>query len=269
MPLHYEKQDGIATITLDNPPVNAFTPQLHKDLFHILRDFVRARDIRVGILTAAGTRAFCAGDDIKSPRTKRTAAEVIERHLYPLRDEDEPEYPGWESEVKRVADHRFKPIVAAVNGPVMGQGMLYLLHLTDIRIASPNARFGLPEIAYGMAGASGSTRLGRQIPHVAAMWLALTGDPFDADTALRYNLINEIVEPDRLLARAHEIAGRIARHPAIAVRVEMEAYYRGMDMSRDQAAAFVGHLYRLQRAAMDPTPPLSRKAQAGPTGAEE
>jgi enoyl-CoA hydratase/carnithine racemase len=272
MPLHYEKAGEIATITLDNPPVNAFTPKLHQELFHVLRDFLAAREIRVGILTAVGTRAFCAGDDIKSPRKSRTAAEVVERHLFPFQEDDEPEYPGWEREVKRLADHRFKPIVAAVNGPTMGQGMLYLLSLTDIRIATPNARFGLPEIAYGMAGASGSSRLGRQIPHVAAMWLALTGEPFDADTALRYNLINEIVAPDRLLARAREIAAKIARHPAIAVRVEMEAYYRGMDMGRDEAAAFVGHLYRLQRAAMDPTPPLARKAGDGTapgiTGAE-
>jgi enoyl-CoA hydratase/carnithine racemase len=267
MPLHYEKAEGIATITLDNPPVNAFTPQLHKELFHILRDFLGARDVRVGILTAAGTRAFCAGDDIKSPRKSRSTAEVVERHLFPFGDDDEPEYPGWEREVKRLADHRFKPIVAAVNGPTMGQGMLYLLGLTDIRIATPNARFGLPEIAYGMAGASGSSRLGRQIPHVAAMWLALTGEAFDAETALRYNLINEIVAPESLLPRAREIAAKIARHPAIAVRVEMEAYYRGIDMGRDEAGAFVGHLYRLQRAAMDPTPPLARKADRGGSGA--
>src|SRR6185437_14991311 len=135
------------------------------------------------------------------------------------------------------------PIIAAVNGHVMGQGMIYLLQLTDIRIASPNATFGLPEIAYGMGGASGTTRLGRQIPHVAALWLALTGEPFDAETALRNHLINEIVEQPRLMERARLIASKIASHPPISVRVEMEAYYRGQDMTPAQATAFTSHLY--------------------------
>jgi len=258
MSLRYEKADGIATITIDNPPVNVFTPELHRDLFHILKDFLSDRGVRVGILTANGSRAFCAGDDIKTSRPKRTIAETVERHLYPKRVEQSLEYPGWEAEVRRLAEERFKPIIAAVNGPVMGQGMIYLLQLTDIRIATPNATFGLPEIAYGMAGASGSTRLGRQIPQVAALWLALTGEPFDAEAALRNHLINEIVETNRLIERARQIATRIASHPPVAVRVEMEAHYRAQDMTREQAAAFTGHLYRLQRTTMDSTPPLAR-----------
>jgi enoyl-CoA hydratase/carnithine racemase len=263
MPLRYEKADGIATITIDNPPVNVFTPELHRDFYNILRDFLADREIHVGILTGAGERAFCAGDDIKTARPKRSTAEIVERHLYPKHDGQTPEYPGWEAEVRRLSEERFKPIVAAVNGHVMGQGMIYLLQLTDIRIASTNATFGLPEIAYGMAGASGSTRLGRQIPHVAALWLALTGEPFDAETALRNHLINEVVDKDRLMERARRIAAKIASHPPVAVRVEMEAYYRGQDMTREQAVAFTGHLYRLQRTTMDGTPPLAKsKPQA-------
>ena len=136
MPLRYEKADGIATITIDNPPVNVFTPELHRDLFHILRDFIADRAIRAGILTGAGDRAFCAGDDIKTARPKRSTAEVVERHFYPKHEGQSLEYPGWESEVKRIAEERFKPIVAAVNGHVMGMGMIYLLQLTDIRVAS-------------------------------------------------------------------------------------------------------------------------------------
>lgn len=260
--LRYEKADGIATITLDNPPVNVFTPELHRELFDILSDFLEDRSIRVGILTASGSRAFCAGDDIKTQRPKRTVPEMVERHFGRRRRDDAHEYPGWEAEVLRLGEERFKPIIGAVNGPVLGQGMIYLLRLTDIRIASPNAIFGLPEIAYGMAGASGSLRLGRHIPPTAALWLALTGEPFDAEEALRNHLINEIVPPERLIERARAIAGKIAAHPPIAVRVEMEAFYRSQDMTSGQATAFTGHLYRLQRTAVDPTPPLSRpKAQ--------
>jgi enoyl-CoA hydratase/carnithine racemase len=263
MSLQYVKTNGIATITIDNPPVNVFTPEQHRELFDILGDFLMDRSVHVGILTATGSRAFCAGDDIKTERPRRTVAETVERHLHPKRNEETCEYPGWEAEVLRLCEERFKPIIGAINGPVLGQGMIYLLRLTDIRIAVPSATFGLPEIAYGMAGASGSARLGQQIPHIAALWLALTGEPFNAEQALRNHLVNEIVEPQRLMDRALEIASRIATHPPIAVRVEMEAFYRTQDMTSQQATAFTGHLYRLQRAAMDPTPPLARDTRSG------
>lgn len=257
MNLHYDKADGIATITIDNPPVNVFTPELHKQMHDVLKDFMADDTIRVGILTGAGTRVFCGGDDVKSPRPKRTQAELVKRHMGRRHAGEPLEYPGWEHEVMHLAMQRYKPIVGAVNGAAMGQGMLYLLQLTDIRVASSTARFGLPEIAYGMGGAGGSTRLARQIPHVAAMWLALTGEPFDAETALRYHLINEVVPPEQVLSRAKEMAALIARHPPLAVRTEMEASYRASDLTREQALAYVGNLYRLQRVAFDTRPPLS------------
>lgn len=258
MKFHYEKSDGIATITLDNPPVNVLTPELHKDLLEILRDFNADPDLRCGIWTGAGERAYCAGDDVKTPRAVRSFAEVAERHLTPRREGDGFEYPGWEGEILSLP--RLKPMIAAVNGVCLGQGMIYLLLLTDLRIATPDARFGLPEIAYGMPGASAATRLGRQIPHVLAMQMALTGEMIDAQTAARGFLINEVVERDQLMARARELAGRIASHPAVAVRAEMDAYYRAQDMSRADALAYTGNLYHLVRATQDrATPPLARK----------
>ena len=258
MKLHYDKSDGIATITIDNPPVNVFTPKLHRDLYDVLAEFMADDAVRVGILTGTGTRAFSAGDDVKSPRPERTQAELVKRHFGRRHADESLEYPGWEHEVLRLGMQRFKPIVGAVNGVAVGQGMIYLLQLTDIRVASSSARFGLLEIAYGMGGAGGSTRLMRQIPHVAAMWLALTGEPFDAETALRYNLLNEVVAPERLMSRALEMAALIARHPPMAVRTEMEASYRAQDLSREHALSYVSNLYRLQRVAFDTRPPLSK-----------
>ena len=152
----YEKSDGIAVLTLDNPPVNVLTPEQHEELYHILKDFYSDPEVRVGIWTGAGERAFCAGDDVKSERTERSTAEIVDRHLTPRRAGDPAEYPGWEGEI--LALKRTKPMIAAVNGPCMGQGMIYLLLLTDLRIAVPTARFGMPEIAYGMPGAGGGTR---------------------------------------------------------------------------------------------------------------
>ncbi|MGO4839559.1 enoyl-CoA hydratase/isomerase family protein, partial [Rhizobiaceae sp. 2RAB30] len=75
----YEKSDGVAVLTLDNPPVNILTPELHQQLHGILKDFYSDPEIRCGIWTAAGERAYCAGDDIKSVRTDRTTAEIVDR----------------------------------------------------------------------------------------------------------------------------------------------------------------------------------------------
>ncbi|MBO6900094.1 MAG: enoyl-CoA hydratase/isomerase family protein [Rhizobiaceae bacterium] len=253
----YEKSDGVATLTLDNPPVNVLTPELHEQLYGILKDFYSDPEVRCGIWTAAGDRAYCAGDDVKTARRERSTAEIVDRHLTPRRAGDTAEYPGWETEILSL--RRTKPMIAAVNGPCMGQGMIYLLLLTDLRIAVPGARFGMPEIAYGMPGAGGVTRLGRQIPQSAALWMALTGEAIDAEEARRCFLINEIVEPGKLMARAGEVAGRIASLPPRAVRVEMETFYRALDLDRDNAMALAGHMYHLVRATFDKTPPLAAK----------
>ncbi len=253
----YEKSGGIAVLTLDNPPVNVLTPEAHQQLYGILRDFYSDPDVRCGIWTGAGDRAFCAGDDVKSARRERSTAEIVQRHLSPRRDDDPAEYPGWESDILHL--RRTKPIIAAVNGACMGQGMIYLLLLTDLRIAVPKARFGMPEIAYGMPGAGGVTRLGRQIPQTAALWMALTGEAISAEEAKRCFLVNDVVEPARLMARAGEIAARIAALPARAVRVEMETFYRALDLNRDDAMAFASHMYQLVRSTFDKTPPLAAR----------
>ena len=257
MTLHYTKENKIARIVLDNPPVNVFTPALHKEFLEILRDFVADDSVHVGVWSGAGERAFCAGDDIKTERPERTIAEIVQREMSVRGEDDSLEYPGWEVEVQGLT--RFKPIVGAINGYCLGQGFVYMMLLTDIRIASTTAQFGLPEIKYGMGGAGGVIRLARHIPHTSAMWMLLTGEMFGAEEALRHHVINEIAAPEEIDARAMELAELIASHPPLAVRTEMEAYQRAGDMSRQDALAFASRLYRLQRLAMDQTPPLASK----------
>ena len=257
MPIHYTKENAVARIVLDNPPVNVFTPSLHKDFLDILKDFVADESVHVGVWSATGDRAFCAGDDIKTPRVERDTVERVRRELGVRHDGEALEYPGWESEVLNLT--RYKPIVGAVNGHCLGQGFIYLMLLTDIRIASENAKFGLPEIAYGMGGAGGMLRLSRMIPHASAMWMLLTGESFDAHQALEHHIVNQVVDAAELEARALAVATRIAAHPPLAVRTEMEAYYRTGDMSGADARAFSSRLYRLQRMAFDQRPPLAKK----------
>jgi E-phenylitaconyl-CoA hydratase len=244
--LHYEKRDGIAYFTIANGPVNAFTPQMHKDFYEHLRAFDIDPQARVGILTGAAGKPFSAGDDLKH-RTegKRTPQQELEAYLFLHQDEDTPSRPGWDIDV--LLHRRTKPIIAAIDGYCLGKGLIYVLQHTDIRIATDKAIFGLPEIAYGMAGASGSTRLAQQIPLTAAAWLALTGEFIDAAEALRVHLVNKVVSRDKLMQEAERVAGLIMRNPAIAVRVEMEALEYGQELNRAAAVRQTQNLYRLQR----------------------
>jgi enoyl-CoA hydratase/carnithine racemase len=250
MPIRYERNGSVATFTIENGKVNPLTPQMHKELFLALKEFLADDSVHCGILTGAGERAFCAGDDIKTPyKSESSPKDALYDHLWPHRGEGEsPENFAWARDVLFL--ERFKPIVAAVNGWCLGQGMIYLLNLTDIRVASTNATFGFPEIAYGMGGAGGTTRLAYHLPQAVAMEMLLTGDPMPAQEALRHSLVNRVVEPAQLMAEARRIAQRIASHPPAAVRVEMEAYARGRDLSRLEAIAYSGHMYRLQRLGL-------------------
>ncbi len=250
MPLRYEKDGDVAVFTIENGSVNPTNPAIHKELFLALKDFLADTSIRCGILTGAGERAFCAGDDIRTPyRSEASPREALADHLWPHHGEGEEPYDfSWSRDV--LAMERFKPIIGAVNGWCLGQGIIYLLSLTDIRIASTNAKFGFPEIAYGMGGAGGTSRLGLQLPHTVAMWMLLTGDAMDAEEALSHRLVNKVVSPEALMEEARSVAARIARHPPEAVRVEMEAYYRGRELSRSDALAFTKHLYRVQRMGL-------------------
>lgn len=98
-----------------------------------------------------------------------------------------------------------------------------------------------------MGGAGGSSRLSRHLPHTVAMEMLLTGDPMSAADALKHNLVNRVVDGDAVMAEAEAIAARIARHPPLAVRIEMEAYYRSIDQTKLDALAATKHLYRMQR----------------------
>lgn len=252
MGIEVEKADGIAIVTIANGSVNPITPAMHRDLLGALRDVDADPDVRVGILTGAGERAFSAGDDIKheDPGSGSAAADL---HAAlgngPGRDGD-PTPPGFDWADAVMAHRRATPFIGAVRGWCLGRALGYLLALTDIRLCTPDARFGLPEIAYGMGGMGGTFALNRHLPSVVAHELALTGDAIDAGAALAVHLVNRIVAPDELLPEARRVAGRIARHPALAVRTELEALRRAADLSPAHAYATGMALYRAQRLAI-------------------
>jgi enoyl-CoA hydratase/carnithine racemase len=226
MTITYEKKGHIGIFTIDNGKVNALTFAMHDQLYSHLDEFLNDSTIKVGILKGSEGKCFCAGDDLN------------EGDVYP---------EGQEDTTKKILTlPRNKPIIAAVNSWCLGEGFVYLMMLTDIRVAGTGARFGLPEIAYAMAGASGATRLPLHIPRVSANWIALTGEKITADQALHYQLINEVVPDDEVFNRALEIAHMIASHPLIAIQTEMECLKKCPEMTSEEAISLTRKLYDRQ-----------------------
>jgi enoyl-CoA hydratase/carnithine racemase len=227
MPVHYEKRDGVAVFLIDNGKLNVMRPEFYETWYRDVCDFLEDDTLKVGVLMGAGGRPFCAGDDIKSP------------------DRTSDLNPNWPAMLMSM--RRKKPLIGAVRGWCLGQGFINLMTLTDIRIAAPDAKFGIPEIKYGMGGASGATQLGRQIPRSLAMYLALTGDYFSAEQALDSHLITHIIPDHELEDFAFRIADKIAQHPIGSIHTEMEAFWLGEDLSRADAFGALRELYRKQR----------------------
>jgi enoyl-CoA hydratase/carnithine racemase len=131
-----------------------------------------------------------------------------------------------------------KPLIAAIDGYCLAAG--FELALTcDLRICTPEARFGLPEITRGFfPGGGGPQRLIRAVPQAVAMEMILTGDPIDAATALRIGLVSRLVPEDELLPIARQIAQRIAGHAPLAVKAVKEVAQTALDETLEQSLRF-------------------------------
>ncbi|NCF20731.1 MAG: hypothetical protein GWP63_21070 [Haliea sp.] len=231
MPMQYSSADGIGVFTFDNGRLNVGNMELWQQFYHHLLDFEQDDEVTVGVITGQGEN-FCAGDDLKEIRTEAWALTATrwDRLLWSRR--------------------RTKPMVAAANGYALGGGFLALMLMADIRIAGESLQTGAPEIAYGMGGISGATRLGAHIAPVDAAYLALTGEKIDAQQALAMRLVNEVVLDEKTLSRAMEVAALIARHPRQAVQTELDCLHRGMELSRADAMHYTDHQYWLSRKLM-------------------
>jgi methylglutaconyl-CoA hydratase len=187
---------GVATITLNRPDKrNAISYELIDDLLAALQE-VKGSDARILVLTGAG-KAFCSGMDLDNLKT------LIGRS---------PEQSAGDSETMarlfRSLYDFSKPTIAAVNGPAIAGGC-GLATLCDFTLAVPEAKFGYTEVRIGFVPAIVSTFLLRQVGEKQARDLLLTGRIIGADEAHRIGLINEIVAPGNLMARAHELAGQL------------------------------------------------------------
>lgn len=226
MTVHDEIDGAVLRLTLDNGKHNLLTGDMYRQLCELMTRFGNDDSLKVAILAGSEGNSFCAGDDLKA--RPRPAAMT----------------PHWPTILWGM--QRPKPVIGAIDGWCLGGGFAVLLNLTDLRVATADAKFGMPEIRYGMGGLGGATRLANHLPRTIAMEMLLTGDYLTAPDAKRYDLVNRLVPEGGLFDAADALAARITEHPTLAIRTEMEAFTRGGDMSQADAVALTKTLYRYQ-----------------------
>lgn len=220
--LQLETTDSIAYVTFNRPAVlNAMNHELRTALTEQLKELNGDDAIRVVVLRGAG-RAFCAGQDQKESRqfTAEAAARRIETYVdlfQALRDMN-------------------KPIVAGIRGYAVGAG-LQVAALADIRIATPEAKFALPELKIGAPAITGSGILWPIIGEANVRRLVLTSDFIDSVEASRLGLVHEVVAEDELDARVRALSEQLADKPPLAVKLCKEWWREMTAASFAQTAA--------------------------------
>ncbi len=196
----------------------------HAEMARIWLDVDRDPGARVAILRGAG-KGFSAGMDLRAfVQGQRPFVEGR----------------GFAGIVQKAAR---KPLIAAVEGFAVAGGFEIAL-ACDLIVAAKGARFGIPEVKVGLfAGAGGLLRIPQRVPYGIAMELALTGDPIDADTALRLGIVSRVVPSDELHAAAADLAGRIIRNAPLAVEAVKELALRALDMPWEPVSR-LSELYR-------------------------
>jgi enoyl-CoA hydratase/carnithine racemase len=225
----YEKTGHIAIVTINRPDrMNAIDPQTSAELHEAWCDFRDDADLRVGIFTGAGDRAFSAGNDLVAmSAAQQTGSNAVAAAF------SRAPFGG----ITRNFEC-WKPMIAAINGYCLAGGLEMAL-ACDIRIAAEHAQFGLAEVTRGIIpGAGGTQRLPRVIPFGPALELLLTGGRFDAQWAFRYGLVNHVVPLDQLMPKALEIANVLCENAPVSLRLVKQAAYKGLSMPLEEGLRF-------------------------------
>ena len=225
--LRFERRGKVLVVTMDNPPMNAASLQLHTELSYVFYDIARDPDCSVVVLTGAG-RAFSAGGDIKLMQEKA-------------------EDPHWHASFMRRGNFIIhgmlgldKPVIARINGHAMGFGATVAL-LCDLTIAADHARIADPHVAIGLSAGDGGAFIWPQLIGFAqAKWFLLTGEALTAQQAVDIGLINKCVPADMLDETVDALADKLGNGPSQA----LNATKRSMNMllRRKAEAVIEAHL---------------------------
>ena len=218
------QNDGVVTIKLNRPPVNALNTTVGQELGTAFEQLEQDPSAQVVILTGSGDRAFAAGADIKEigALTGAGAEDMVN---------------DWHRVLTGMEGGRL-PIIAAVNGVALGGGC-ELTMACDIRIAAENAVFGQPEINLGIIpGFGGTQRLPRLVGRGRALEIIMSGESISAPEAFRIGLANHVVPAEELMDAAQELARKFVGKGAVALRLIKECVSAGLDRPLDTGLVF-------------------------------
>ena len=220
----YEKKGGVGYITLNRPDSgNALTAQLSHEFSDACSSIIADEEVRLVTINGLG-KHFCIGVD------------PTEEILHPI--------------VKTILNID-RPIIAAINGDALGQGLELALSC-DLRIAADTAHFGLPQIISGFIPSDGGTQLlPRIISRGNAMEMILTGKTIDATQACEIGLVNKVVPSQELMPTVTEIANEMASRASISLRFAKEAICKGLDLTLEQGLHLEADLYALLQTTED------------------
>ncbi len=217
----YEKQNEIGYVTLNRPQaLNVYNIRMRDELYEVLGAIKDDSEVKVAIFKGAGERAFCAGADLTEFLS--APSPTIARQV------------RWERDLWGLFLSITKPLIAALHGYVLGSGIEMAL-CCDIRVASEDAQFGVPEMGLGIIpAAGGSQTLPRLIGSAQALEILLTGRWIKAEEARRLKLVNQVVSRSDLLSTAEGLANKMRAYNPTAISYAKQAIIRGLDMSLEQ-----------------------------------
>jgi enoyl-CoA hydratase len=212
-----EKQGSVAILKMNRPPVNPLNVKLYVEMYDALCALETDDSVAAIVITGAGEKAFAAGLDVKDVANKSVADIDTFQNTVPKKCFEK---------LTGIA----KPTIAAVFGLALGGGAEVAL-CCDLRIASADATFGLPEINLGIMPGSGATqRLSRLVGTSRAKELMFTGDTIGAEEAYRIGLANRVVPREKLMEEAMALANKLAAKPRVALALIKRCVDNGMNM---------------------------------------
>lgn len=215
--------DGVAIVILNNPPLNLVTLDLSRQLNALVAKLAVDPSVRVMVLTGSGSKAFCAGSDIKEFPEMMAAGAVVPKKL------------ALENEAYSRVDDFPKPTIAALNGLAFGGG-LELAVCCDLIVAEAGNQVALPEIKLGVfPGSGGTVRVTRRIGEARAKEMMFFGEPISVETALEWGMINRVVPKGKALETALEMARKLAALPNVALQMCKQAVDMAFDTSEEAA----------------------------------
>lgn len=231
----YTKKAHVAYITLNRPGAgNVINHQIARDLEDICRNVNQDSDVYVAMITGSGD-TFCGGSELEAPSGVAGAVASINQ-----------------------------PVIAAINGEVLGQGLELALSC-DVRLACHQARFGLPQVAEGyLPGDGGTQRLPRIVGRGKALELILTAGIIGAEEALEIGLVSKLVARESLISEAETLARNLAGKAPVSLRFIKEAVVKGLDLTLEQGLRLEADLYFLLHTTADRTEGITAFLQKRP-----